>query len=41
MRVNSPPKFGPSPCGAATSFFYFFCLDVKFRILTDRYKDLN
>jgi hypothetical protein len=33
MRVNGPPKSGPSPCGGATSGY----LAVTF-ILTDRYK---
>ena len=43
MRVNGPTKSGPSPCGGMASFchFIFGCLAVKFRILTDRYKDLN
>jgi hypothetical protein len=43
MRVNGPPKSGPSPCEGATSFcrFIFCYLAVKFRAPTDRDKDLN
>ena len=40
MRVNGPPKSGPSPCGGATTFcrlIFFGFLAVTF-ILTDRYK---
>jgi hypothetical protein len=43
MCVNGPRKSGPSPYRGATSFrrFIFGCLAVKFRILTDHYKNLN
>jgi hypothetical protein len=39
MRVNGPPKSGPSPCGDAATFcrLIFWFLAVTF-ILTDRYK---
>jgi hypothetical protein len=39
MRVNGPPKSGPSPCGGTTSFcrLIFGYLAVTL-ILTDRYK---
>ena len=39
MRVNGPPKSGPSPCGGAATFcrLIFGFLVVTF-ILTDRYK---
>jgi hypothetical protein len=39
MRVNGPPKSGPSPCGGAATFcrliFGFLAVTL---ILTDRYK---
>jgi hypothetical protein len=39
MRVNGPPKSGPSPCGGAATFcrLIFGYLAVTL-ILTDRYK---
>jgi hypothetical protein len=38
MRVNGPPKSGPSPCEGAASFcrFIFCYLAVKFRAPTER-----
>ena len=40
MRVNGPPKSGPSPCGGAATFcrLIFFGFLAVTLILTDRYK---
>jgi hypothetical protein len=41
MRVNGPLKFAPTSTQLPFAVLFFGCLVVKFRILTDRYKDLN